>query len=61
MLVFSRKALGGSVFENELMLNEYYEERMWDLRTGIPKAEKLRKLGLEYVVEDLKRNDVEVS
>jgi len=48
----------GEIFEIEPMLDEYYAEREWNLRTGIPKAEKLRKIGLGYVVEDLKRNGV---
>ena len=51
----------GAVFEIEPMLNEYYAEREWDLKTGIPKAEKLRKLGLDYVVEDLRRNGVNID
>ena len=51
----------GAVFEIEPMLNEYYAEREWDLKTGIPKVEKLRKLGLDYVVEDLRRNGVNID
>lgn len=50
----------GSKFEMEPMLNEYYIEREWDLKTGIPKPEKLKKLGLGYVVEDLRMNGVEI-
>lgn len=50
----------GAIFEIEPMLDEYYAEREWNLRTGIPKAEKMRKIGLGYVVEDLKRNGVEI-
>jgi len=30
----------------ERMLDEYYEFRGWDKKTGIPKAEKLRELGI---------------
>lgn len=51
----------GSIFEMETMLDEYYAERGWNLKTGIPKAEKLRELGLGYVIEDLKRNGVEID
>jgi len=51
----------GAIFEIEPMLDEYYTERGWDLKTGVPKAEKLREIGLEYVIEDLKRNGVEVK
>jgi len=51
----------GEIFEIEPMLDEYYAEREWNLRTGIPKAEKLRKTGLGYVIEDLKRNGVKIK
>jgi len=51
----------GATFEMEPMLDEYYAEREWDLKTGIPKAEKLRKIGLEYVIEDMKRNGLEIK
>jgi len=51
----------GAIFEIEPMLDEYYAEREWDLITGIPKAEKLRKIGLEHVIEDLKRNGVKIK
>jgi len=51
----------GEIFEIEPMLDEYYAEREWNLRTGIPKAGKLRKIGLGYVVEDLKRNGVKMK
>ncbi len=50
----------GAILEIEPMLNEYYMERGWNVRTGIPKAENLRKLGLGYVVEDLKRSGIEI-
>jgi len=43
----------GSVFELEPMLNEYYTERGWDLRTGIPTREKLRELDLDYVTDEI--------
>jgi aldehyde:ferredoxin oxidoreductase len=36
------------------MLDEYYAERGWDLRTGIPTSKKLAELGLHYVAEDIK-------
>jgi aldehyde:ferredoxin oxidoreductase len=42
----------GSVFEIDPMLNEYYEERGWD-SNGIPRAQKLRKIRLERVINDL--------
>ncbi len=36
----------GSVVELEYMLDEYYESRGWDVKTGIPNKEKLKELGL---------------
>jgi len=45
----------GSVFELEPMLDEYYSERQWDRRTGIPTGQKLRKLGLGYVADEIPR------
>jgi aldehyde:ferredoxin oxidoreductase len=48
----------GMIFEMEPMLDEYYREREWNPKTGIPRAEKLRKIGLGYVIEDLKINGV---
>jgi aldehyde:ferredoxin oxidoreductase len=35
------------------MLDEYYTERGWDIKTGIPTREKLVELGLGYVADDL--------
>ncbi len=35
------------------MLDEYYTVRGWDIKTGIPKKEKLIELGLDYVARDL--------
>jgi aldehyde:ferredoxin oxidoreductase len=43
----------GSVFEMESMLKEYYKERGWN-SNGIPKAENLRKMGLNFAVKALK-------
>jgi len=36
------------------MLDEYYSERGWDLKTGVPTRAKLQELGLTYVADDLK-------
>jgi len=36
-------------------LDEYYQERGFDLRTGLPKRQRLRQLGLEHVEERLVR------
>lgn len=45
----------GSIFELEEMLNEYYIEREWDIKTGIPTKEKLIKLNLENVIEQFEK------
>ena len=37
----------------EVMLNEYYMARGWDVHTGIPSKDKLVELGLGYVAEQL--------
>jgi aldehyde:ferredoxin oxidoreductase len=42
----------GTIFEQEPMIDEYYSERGWDLKTGIPTPNKLYELELGYVVED---------
>ena len=39
------------VFEQEDLLNQYYEARGWDIETGIPKKSKLLELGLDFAVE----------
>ena len=36
------------------MLNEYYRERGWDEKTGVPARAKLVDLGLDYVADALK-------
>lgn len=40
--------------ELENMLDNYYELRGWDRKTGIPKPEKLKELGLEKAARELK-------
>lgn len=39
----------------ERLLDDYYDERGWDIKTGIPKEETLQELGLEDVARDLKK------
>lgn len=48
----------GSVVELEPMLDEYYEDHGWNLKTGIPKEEKLKSLGLNKVIIDFKRKGI---
>ena len=42
----------------ERLLDDYYEERGWDLATGIPTRRKLEELGLGYVADDLEKQEV---
>lgn len=46
---------GHFVSRDELnqMLDEYYEARGWDVKTGAPSREKLEELGLGYVADQL--------
>jgi aldehyde:ferredoxin oxidoreductase len=37
----------------EMMKDAYYELRGWDKATGIPTPDKLRELGLDWLVADL--------
>jgi len=48
----------GSVVELEPMLDEYYKARNWEVATGIPTEEKLRELGLEKIIVDLKERNI---
>ena len=43
----------GSIFEIEPMLDEYYDARGWERRSGWPTREKLVELGLEDVADQL--------
>jgi aldehyde:ferredoxin oxidoreductase len=40
--------------ELQLMLDNYYEIRGWDRKTGIPTAAKLKELALDFAVDQLK-------
>ncbi len=41
----------GSVFEEDQMLDEYYAERGWDIKTGIPTKAKLDELDLGFTLK----------
>ena len=43
----------GEVVELDQMLTEYYEHRGWDVETGLPLKETLRRLGLDQEGEGL--------
>jgi len=47
---------GQRISKEELasMLDNYYEIRGWDKRTGIPTSTKLKELGLDFVADQLK-------
>jgi aldehyde:ferredoxin oxidoreductase len=50
--------LGGKLLDDSTMdawLNEYYEERGWDVETGRPTKEKLVALGLEDAAQGLEK------
>jgi aldehyde:ferredoxin oxidoreductase len=51
----------GSIFELEIMLNEYYEERKWNKKTGIPYKEKLKELDLGNVIEQFEKIGIEIE
>ncbi len=42
----------GQIVELNEMLNDYYNERGWDINTGIPKKETLERLGLANEIAD---------
>ncbi|MGM0603512.1 MAG: aldehyde ferredoxin oxidoreductase family protein [Bacillota bacterium] len=48
----------GSVVELEPMLDEYYEDHGWNLKTGIPEEEKLKSLNLNKVIKDFRRKGI---
>jgi aldehyde:ferredoxin oxidoreductase len=50
----------GKAFTQEMLdtlLDNYYELRGWNRRTGIPTREKLEAIGLQYVAEELDKLD----
>ena len=51
---------GRSVSEETFnkMLDEYYEERGWDIEKGIPTREKLKELDLADIAEDLVKRGI---
>jgi len=43
----------GNVLERDVLLDEYYTLRDWDMKTGLQTREKLAELGLEHVADEL--------
>ena len=37
------------------LLDDFYDERGWDSKTGIPTKSKLLELGLDYVIKDAEK------
>ena len=48
----------GEVVDLDLMLDEYYRLRGWDLETGIPKEETINQLGLAEIAKGLKGSGI---
>jgi len=46
-------AKGHVVSQLDSLLDNYYDERGWDKKTGKPTPEKLKELGLDNVIKDL--------
>jgi len=45
----------GHILKLENMLDEYYEQRGWDKKTGIPTKTELMKIGLADVATEFER------
>jgi aldehyde:ferredoxin oxidoreductase len=48
----------GQVVELDQMLDEYYAQRGWHKREGLPTRETLHRLGLDDVAEDLVKRGI---
>ena len=48
----------GSVVELEPMLDEYYQAHGWNPENGVPTREKLKELGLDFVIEDFEDRNI---
>lgn len=48
----------GQVVELDQMLDEYYEQRGWDLQDGLPTSHTMRRVKLDDVVEDLAKHGI---
>ncbi len=51
----ARGPVSGQKYEMDYMLDDYYKAQDWDPQTGYPKSEKLEKVGLASVAEELKQ------
>lgn len=48
-----RGPVKGQIFEMDRLLDDYYEARGWDLKTGYPQRAKLESLDLKAVADEL--------
>jgi aldehyde:ferredoxin oxidoreductase len=51
----------GHVVYLDTMLDEYYELRGWEKTTGLPTEKKLKELGLDYVMSELRNARVRLE
>lgn len=49
----------GQIFENDVLLDDYYQARGWNTITGIPTSQKLEELGLKQEAAELSRIKIE--
>jgi len=45
----------GQIFEMDILLDDYYRARGWELGTGIPTETKIEELGLKSEPKEFKR------
>ena len=45
----------GQIFEMDMLLDDYYKARGWDIKTGFLKEKKMIDLGLKAEAEELKK------
>ena len=43
------------------VLDDYYDERGWDIESGVPTKKTLIDLGISNVIDDLDRLDIKLS
>ena len=50
-------AFKGQLLERDIMLDDYYKTRGWDLQTGLQTREKLEGLGLKDIADELEKSN----
>ena len=51
----------GCVVELDFMLDDYYEARGWDKKTGLQTRQKLEELGLEHIANELVKTNAIIT